>query len=92
VYQCGGKAGKYAQKCLTAKNAFTRIAHAKGKVEPMSSPVLAPSALESTEKSAIQKISIKQLYIFLWKLTIATIMLVLPFVVLAAVIDMVKSR
>jgi hypothetical protein len=58
----------------------------------MSSPVLAPSAVETTQKAAIQNISIKQLYIFLWKLTIATILLVLPFVVLAAVIDKVKSR
>ena len=58
----------------------------------MSSPVLAPSAVETNEKTAIQNISIKQLYIFLWKLTIATILLVLPFVVLAAVIDIVKSR
>jgi hypothetical protein len=58
----------------------------------MSSPVLAPSAVETNEKSGIQNISIKQLYIFLWKLTIATVMLVLPFVVLAAVIDIVKSR
>jgi heme/copper-type cytochrome/quinol oxidase subunit 1 len=65
---------------------------AMGKAATMSSPVLASSAVETTEKTAIQKISIKQLYIFLWKLTIATILLVLPFVVLAAVIDMVKSR
>jgi hypothetical protein len=58
----------------------------------MSSPVMAPSAVETTQKTGIQNISIKQLYIFLWKLTIATILLVLPFAVLAAVIDIVKSR
>ena len=62
----------------------------------MASPTLASSAVETdskaTEKTAIQQMSIKQLYIFLWKLTIATILLVLPFVVLAAVIDIVKSR
>ena len=80
------------EKACRQKRRLLESRAARGNTAPMSSPAMAPATAENTEKSAIQNISIKQLYIFLWKLTIATILLVLPFVVLAAVIDIVKSR